>query len=65
MADQPPDPVAARWLRVTTGIATIVAGMVVFGLGVGYGFGPIEVVGALTVACGFFMLVRALLAFDR
>jgi uncharacterized membrane protein HdeD (DUF308 family) len=41
-----------RWVRVTNGIVTIVIGLAVFGVGVGYSIGPVQVLGALILVAG-------------
>ncbi len=50
---------------MTNGIAALVVGFVVFGLGVGYGLGPLEVVAALIIVGGGITVLRALLAASR
>jgi hypothetical protein len=48
----PPRNSDRRWVRVTNGIATIVVGFALFGVGVGYGIGPVQVLGGLVIVVG-------------
>ena len=50
-----------QWTGVANAIATMVVGIVLFGVGVGDNFGSIEVVGGLVIAGGAVALVVALL----
>jgi hypothetical protein len=53
---------ARRWMRATNGIAAVVVGFVLFGIGVASSLGPVEVGGAVVIVGGGVTLLRALLA---
>lgn len=57
----PPGNDERRWMRATNGIAAVVVGFVLFGIGVASSIGPVEIGGAVVIVGGGVTLLRALL----